>query len=68
MDKEVILNLKTLYRAKLVNDIIEEIQNLLTSSSTAKISATIDLLQAAQFIANSWQTVSNKTIQNSFAH
>jgi hypothetical protein len=67
MDKGIILNLKTLHRTKLVNYSLEKIKkNLLTSSSTVDISATIDLLQAAQFIADSWQRVSTKTIQNCF--
>jgi hypothetical protein len=58
----------TLYRAKLVNYILEAVEeNLLTSSSTAKeVSARTDLLQAVQFIADSWQRVSTKTIQNCF--
>jgi hypothetical protein len=44
----IINNLKTLYGAKLVNYILEAIQeNLLTSSSTAsEVNARIDLLQA----------------------
>jgi phosphopantothenoylcysteine synthetase/decarboxylase len=68
MDKGMIPNLKTLYSAKLINYILEEIQeNLLTSSSTATISATIDLLQASRFIADNWQKVSIKTIQDCFA-
>jgi hypothetical protein len=60
---------KILYRAKLVNYILEAYQeNLQTSSSTAKeVSASIDLLQAAQFIADSWRRVSARTIQNCFA-
>jgi hypothetical protein len=47
--------LKILYCAKLVNYILEAIQeNLLASSSTAKeVSARFDLLQVAQFIADS---------------
>jgi hypothetical protein len=46
--------MKILYRVKLVNCILEAYQeNLLASSSTAKeVSARIDLLQAAQFIAD----------------
>jgi hypothetical protein len=61
--------LKTLYNARLVNSILETIQeNLLTSSSTAnEVSARVDFLHAVQFIANSWQTVSTKTIQNRFS-
>jgi hypothetical protein len=48
MDMGIIKNWKTLYRAKLVNYILEAIQeNLLTSSSTAKkVNTRIDLLQA----------------------
>jgi hypothetical protein len=66
----IIKNLKTLYRPKLVNCILEAIEeNLLTSSSAAKeVNARIDLLQAAQFIADSWRRVSTKTTQNCFAH
>jgi hypothetical protein len=54
----------------LVNYILEAVEeNLLTSSSTDKeVSARINLLQAVQFIADSWQRVSTKTIQNCFAH
>jgi hypothetical protein len=56
MDMGVIKNLNTLYCAKLVNFILEAIEGkLLTSSSTAKeVSARIDLLEAVQFIADSW--------------
>jgi hypothetical protein len=62
-------NLKTLYHAKFLNYIFEAIEeNLLTSSSTDKeVSAGIDLLQAAQFIADSWRRVSTDTVQNCFA-
>jgi hypothetical protein len=58
--------LKILYHTKLVNYILEEIQeNLLTSSSTAKeVSATTELLQAGQFTADSWRRRSARTIQN----
>jgi hypothetical protein len=60
----IIKNLKTLYHTKLVNYILEAIQeNLLTSSPSAKkVSIRIDLLQTVQFIANSWQIVNTKTI------
>jgi hypothetical protein len=69
MGMGTIKNVKTLYRTKLVNYILEETEeNLPTSSSTANISARIDLLQAVEFTANSWQRVSTKTIQNCFAH
>jgi hypothetical protein len=70
MDMGTIKNLKTLYCVKLVNYILEAIQeNLLMSSSAAKeVSARIGLLQAAQFIADSWRRVSTKTIQNCFTH
>jgi hypothetical protein len=67
MDIGIIKNLKTLYRAKLVNYIFQE--NLLTSSSTAnEVNALIDLSQTAPFIAESWRRVSTKTIQNCFDH
>jgi hypothetical protein len=69
LDMEIIKNLKTLYRTKLVNYILEAIQENLLASSTAKeVSARIDLSQAVQFIADSWRRVSAKTIQNCFAH
>jgi hypothetical protein len=52
----------------LVNYILEAIEeNLLTSSTAKEVSARIDLLQAVQFITNSWGRVSTKTIQNCFA-
>jgi hypothetical protein len=70
MDMVIIKNLMILYNAKLVNYIHpwSNSENLLTSSSTAKVSAKIDLLQVAQITADSWQRVSTKTIQNCFAH
>jgi hypothetical protein len=69
MDMGIIENLKTSYRAKLVNYILEAIQENLLASSTAKeVSASTDLIQAVQFIADGWQRVSTKTIQNCFAH
>jgi hypothetical protein len=43
-------NMKTLYRAKLVNYMFEEIQEL--SSSTKETSARISHLLAAQFVAD----------------
>jgi hypothetical protein len=54
-DMGIIKNFKTVYCAKLVNYILKAIQeNLLTSSSAAKeVSARTDLLQVAQFIADS---------------
>jgi hypothetical protein len=66
MDMGIIKNLRTLYRAKLVNYIREAIQgSLLTSSSAVKeVSARTDLLQAVQCTADSWRRVSTKTIQN----
>jgi hypothetical protein len=53
----------------LVNNILEGTQEtLLTSPSTAKVSARIDLVQAVQFIANIWRRVCTKTIHSCFAH
>jgi hypothetical protein len=43
-------------------------KNLLTSSTAKEFSARIDLIQAVQFIADSWRRVITKTIQNCFAH
>jgi hypothetical protein len=55
-----------LCRTKSIRENIKE--NVLTSSPTAKeVIARVDLLQATQFIANSWRRVSTKTIQNCFA-
>jgi hypothetical protein len=52
---------------KYIHEAIHE--NLLTlSSRLKKYSARIDLLQAVQFIADSWRKVSIKTIQDCFAH
>ena len=70
MDMGVIKNLKTLYRGKLVNYILESIdENLLTSSTTAKeISSKISLLQAIQFVADSWRAIKATTIQNCFTN
>jgi hypothetical protein len=54
----------------LVKYILEAIQeNFLTLSSAAKeVTASIDLLQEVQFIADSWRRLSTKTIQNCFTH
>jgi hypothetical protein len=69
MDVGIIQNLKTLCHAKLVNYILEAIQEyLLTSSPAKEASARIDILQAVQFIVDSWQKVNTKTIQNCSAH
>ena len=66
MDMGIIKNLKTFYRRKLVNYIIEKIEEkLVTSSSTSKeISAKINILQAVQFVADTWRATSTKTIKN----
>lgn len=42
--------------------------NLLTISSSAKdISAKINLLQAIQFVADSWRSINTNTLRNCFA-
>ena len=58
-----------MYRGKLVNYILESIdENLLTSSTTAKeISSKISLLQGIQFVADSWRAIKTTTIQNCFS-
>jgi hypothetical protein len=67
MDMRILKKLRTLYRSKLANYTLEATQNLLTSSSTViEVSARIDLLQASQFVADSWRRVGTKTIQNCF--
>jgi hypothetical protein len=54
MDMGIINNLKTLYHSKLVNYILEALQeNLLTSSTGKEVSAKTDVLQAVQLIASS---------------
>jgi hypothetical protein len=53
----------------LVNYILDAIQeNRLTSSTAKKVDARTDLLQAVEFIVNSWRSVSTKTVLNCFAH
>jgi hypothetical protein len=66
----IIKNFKMLYRRKSVNHILDEIEeNLLTSFSTAKeVSSKFNLLQAVQFVTDSWREISSKTIQNCFSH
>jgi hypothetical protein len=70
MGMGIIKNLKMLYRTKLVNPILDAIaENLLTSFSTAKeVSSKFNLLQAVQFVADSWREIGSKTIQNCFYH
>jgi hypothetical protein len=42
---------------------------MLTSSSTAReVGATVNLLQAVQFVTDNSREISSKTIQNCFAH
>jgi hypothetical protein len=67
MDKRI-KNLESLYPAKLVNYNLEATQENLISSTAKEASASIDLLEAAQFIVYSWRTVNTSTIQNCFAH
>ncbi|VVC35212.1 DDE superfamily endonuclease domain, partial [Cinara cedri] len=68
LDMGVIQNLKVKYRATLVNYILEKIEdNLLEPQSTAiDISKKINILQAIQFISDSWRDVSSQTIKNCF--
>lgn len=64
----VIQNLKVKYRAILVNYILEKIEdNLLEPQSTAiDINKKMNILQAIQFISDSWRDVSSQTIKNCF--
>jgi hypothetical protein len=70
MDMGIVKILKMLYRGELVNHILDSIEdNLLTSFSKAKeVSSKVNLLQAVQFVADSWREISSKTTQNSFSH
>ena len=63
MNMGIIKNLKSMYRGKVVCHILAEIEgNVLTSSATAQeISSAVNLLQAVQFIADSWRAVSPTT-------
>ncbi|KII74339.1 hypothetical protein RF11_06486 [Thelohanellus kitauei] len=63
---ELINNLKTLYRGKSVNYILESNdENLLTSSTTAReISSKTSLLLVIQFVADNWRAIKTTTIQN----
>lgn len=68
MDVGIISNLKNLYRARLVNFILESIEeNVLTVNSTAvEVSSKLTFLQAMQFLADSWRQLSSELIQNCF--
>lgn len=70
LDMGIIKNLKTHYRGLLVTYILKAIEdNLLTPSTCAiDISSKISILQAIQFVADSWRKVSSVTIQHCFAH
>ncbi|KFM68695.1 hypothetical protein X975_13385, partial [Stegodyphus mimosarum] len=70
MNMGIIKTLKTLYRARLVNYVLEATEeSLLTSSSKAsEVSAKVNVLQAVSFMADSWRKVSSETIQNCFSH
>jgi hypothetical protein len=68
MGMVIIKNLK-MYRGKLVNHILDAIEeNLLTSFSTAKEVSSKVNLQAVQSVADSWREIGSKTIQNCFSH
>ncbi|XP_035207430.1 tigger transposable element-derived protein 6-like [Stegodyphus dumicola] len=63
MDMDIIKNLKTLYHARLVNYILEAIEERFQTSSSK-----VSILQAVTFVADSWRKVSSETIQNCFPH
>jgi len=67
---EIIKNLKTHYRGLLVTYILKAIEdNLVTPSTCAiDISSKINILQAIQFVTDSWRKVSSVTIQHCFTH
>lgn len=69
LDMGIIKNFKVGYRGLMVGYILSLLQNELTPSSTAhQISAKVNLLTAAQLIADSWRGVTSRTIRNCFAH
>jgi len=70
LDMGIIKNLKTHYRGLLVTYILKAIEdNLVTPSTCAiDISSKLNILQAIQFVADSWRKVSSVTIQHCFAH
>lgn len=69
MDTGIVQNLKALYRGRLVNYILEAIEEkkLTPASEAVEVSAKVNLLRAVQFVADSWREVSGTTIQNCFA-
>jgi len=70
LDMGIIKNVKTYYRGLLVTYILKAIEdNLVTPSTCAiDISSKINIIQAIQFVADSWRKVSSVTIQHCFAH
>lgn len=69
MDMGVIKNMKALYREKLVHLILQTIEDgLLSSSSSANdVSSRVNVLQAIQFVADSWRQLRSTTIVKCFA-
>ncbi|KAL4090335.1 hypothetical protein QTP88_025194 [Uroleucon formosanum] len=70
LDMGIIKNLKTHYHGLLVTYILKAIEdNLVTPSTCAiDIGSKINILQAIQFVADSWRKVSSVTIQHCFTH
>lgn len=70
LDMGIIKNLKTFYRSIMMSYVLNAIEENLISTTTkaTEISSKIDILQAIQFIADSWRKVTSSTIQNCFAH
>lgn len=70
MDMGVIKNLKTEYRKRLVHHILLLVEeNIIGPASTAvEISSKVNILEAIQFVADSWRAVDDKIIRNCFAH
>ena len=70
MDMGIIKNLKMNYRSSLVQFTLKAIEDsLLTAESKAQeVSSKINVLQAIEFLADSWRDIENKTIQNCFSH
>lgn len=70
MDMGIIKNLKSLYRGALVDYTLKAIEDsLITSDTTAKdVSSKISILQAIEFLSDSWRKVKSTTITNCYKH
>ena len=70
MDMGIIRNLKLFHCQKLVSLTIEGVENEVFREATTAtdVSSKVNVLQAIQFISDSWRSVTSRTIQNCFRH